>query len=107
MEPPTPRWVLVDLHQLNYEPWNEQPWHDSVPWDQVMEALELYVVPGADVDFSILDRVIAGLPLLVQEGVWSLFREPLGIQPDGHPIGGGHRMLAMKRQGLNYAYGME
>lgn len=107
MDQATPRWVIVDLRQLHYEPWNEQPWHNSVPWAQVMTALEPYVAQGAGVDFSVMDRVLIGLPLLVQEGVWSLFREPLGIQPDGHPIGGGHRMLAMKRQGLSYAFGME
>jgi hypothetical protein len=72
-----------------------------------MEALQPHVAVGTEVDSSLMDRVLPGLPQLVQEGVASLFAEPLGIQRDGHPIAGGHRMLAMKRQGLTHAYGMD
>jgi hypothetical protein len=112
MEPsndlPAMHWVELDLRELGeYEAWNDQPWHDRVPWAQVMEALRPYVVPGTEVDHSITERLLPGLPRLVKEGVMSLFREPLGIQSDGRPIGGGHRMLAMKRQGLTHAFGME
>jgi Family of unknown function (DUF6308) len=104
---PPLRWVQIDLRRLHYTPWREGPWYDRVPWASVMEVLRKHVVVGSEVERSLEDSLPDGLPPLVQEGVWSLFVEPLGLGPDGHPIGGGHRMLAMRRQGLTHAYGME
>lgn len=107
-ELPPIRWTDVRLGELgDSEPSKDDRWYDMVPWVQVMEALRPHVVIGGEVDASLRNSVLDGLPPLVQEGIRSLFVEPLGIQEGGEPIGGGHRMLAMKRQGLTHAYGMD
>jgi ParB-like chromosome segregation protein Spo0J len=69
-------------------------------------ALRPFVTIGDAVDPTILDRLPSDLPELVRAGVASLFAEPLGIQEGGQPLAGGHRMTAMKKQGLRYAFGM-
>lgn len=107
MDLPRMRWARLDLQEMaDYKPWKHSSWYDQVPWASVMEALEPHVELGKEVDGSLPGSRFDQLPKAVQEGVRSVFDEPLGIQPDGQPIGGGHRMLAMKRQGLRYAYGM-
>ncbi len=103
----TPVWVELELGTLaDYELWNPSSWHDDVPWADVMNALRPYVAVGDAVDMTILQRLPPYLPDLVREGINSLFDEPPGIQIDGQPVGGGHRMTAMKKQGLQYAFGM-
>lgn len=100
-------WIELDLRTLaTYDLWNDSPWHNEVPWADVMNALRPLVMIGDVVDMTILDRLPPDLPELVREGVASLFAEPLGIQDNGQPVGGGHRMTAMQKQGLRYAFGM-
>jgi hypothetical protein len=100
-------WVELDLEDLGvYELWKDNPWYDSVPWGEVMNVLRPLITVGAAMDGTVIDRLPPALPKLVVEGVCSLFMEPLGIDAEGHPIGGGHRMIAMKSQGLRHAYGM-
>jgi hypothetical protein len=104
---PTIVWVELELETLaDYELWNPSPWHDDVPWAAVMSALRPFVTIGDAVDMTIPQRLPSHLPDLVREGINSLFHEPLGIQSDGQPVGGGHRMTAMKKQGLHQAFGM-
>jgi hypothetical protein len=106
-ETPAMIWTELDLRTLaTYDLWNNSPWHDEVPWADVMNALRPFVTIGDAVDMTVLDRLPSDLPELVRSGLASLFAEPLGSQDDGQPVGGGHRMTAMKKQGLQYAFGM-
>lgn len=108
LDTPRMRWTVIDLRRLRYTPWREEStWYDEVPWRQVMDALREHVVVGGEVDTALDDLIADGQPMLVQEGLFSLFSEPLGLDEQGHPIGGGHRMLAMRRQGLVHAFGMD
>lgn len=54
----------------------------------IMEALRPHVVIGGEVDASLPDSVLDGLPPLVQESIVSLLVEQLGILESGEPIGG-------------------
>lgn len=95
-------WVEVDVATTAaYELWKDDPWYDSVHWAEASQvALALVQLGSSDPPASIP----RGLGRALEFAVGSLLDWPIDAD-ERDVIDGGHRLAAMKKQGVGKTLG--
>ncbi len=108
-----PVWCDIDLETVErYDPWRLENWdrYASVDWRQACEVMREVVAELASRD-ALADLpdglTLAGKQLAARdvEGLYSLWAEPITATA-AQITNGGHRITAMREQGVRWAIGM-
>lgn len=103
-------WYDIDLETIEpYEFWKPASlrWAKKVNWAKLNELIRINLdqFPPDDVDIALASASAdAGLGRRDLEGLNSLYAEPIFATPD-QITSGGHRITAMRHQGLRWALG--
>lgn len=103
-------WYDIDLEQIEpYEIWKPDSlkWAKKVNWVKVNDLIRnnLADYPADDPDRALRSAHFAQLKRRDTAGLYSLYEAPIFATP-GQITNGGHRITAMRGQGLRWALGM-
>lgn len=101
-----PRWVIIDITTLDLPDdsyyYGPSPYHDSIPWAEANRVARTLITPGAKAELVFAP---SNLPEPVLRGVEALLAHPAIEVVDGIVYRGGHRLRAMRRQGVERTIG--
>jgi hypothetical protein len=103
-------WYDIDLDAVEtYKTWKPRSlaWASTVDWALVNDLVRKHPddFPANDLDLALTSAdKVAALTEADREGLFSLYGEPIFATPD-QIYGGGHRITAMRSQGVRWALG--